>query len=233
MSVRLSVCVTFVVFTDCESCTRPISTNPGSMEASVYGLTRGTCFVARRLEVVAVAGLLWISLCVLGMADFFAFSFVTFFLFSFERTRSAASMRPLCLLFRSTGNEARPRDRSDLGLFLPAGKRASSYRGAYRVPLFNLSVCLSVCVCTVCVTIVVLIDCESCARPISTKPGSMETGEYGLTRGTRFVARRLEVVAVAGLLWIAWCVLGAAGYVVFFVFQIILFSSNSHGLLQV
>ena len=61
----------------------------------------------------------------------------------------------------------------------------------------------------------------------------METGEYGLTRGTRFVARRLEVVAVAGLLWIAWCVLGAAGYVVFFVFQIILFSSNSHGLLQV
>ena len=54
----LSVCITFVVFTDCESCTRPISTNPVSMEAGEYGLTRGTCFVARRLEVVAVAGLL-------------------------------------------------------------------------------------------------------------------------------------------------------------------------------
>ena len=51
--------------TDCESRTRPISTNPGSMEAGKYGLTRGTCFVARRLEVVAVAGLLWISWCVL------------------------------------------------------------------------------------------------------------------------------------------------------------------------
>ena len=54
----------------CESCTRPISTNPGSTEAGEYGLTRGTCFVARRLEVVAVAGLLWISWCVLGGADF-------------------------------------------------------------------------------------------------------------------------------------------------------------------
>ena len=40
----------------------------------------------------------------------------------------------------------------------------------------------------------------------------MEAGEYGLTRGTCFVARRLEVVAVAGLLWISWCVSGAAGF---------------------
>ena len=29
----VSVCVTFVIFTDCESCTRPISTNPGSVSA--------------------------------------------------------------------------------------------------------------------------------------------------------------------------------------------------------
>ena len=50
--------VTFVVFTDYERCTRPISTNPGSMEAAEYGLTHGMCFVARRLEVVAVTGLL-------------------------------------------------------------------------------------------------------------------------------------------------------------------------------
>ena len=68
--VSVSVCVTFVVFTDCESCTRPISTNPGSMEAVEYGLTRGTCFVASHLGVVAVAGLLWISWCVLGGAGF-------------------------------------------------------------------------------------------------------------------------------------------------------------------
>ena len=50
-----------VFFTGCEICTRPISTNPGSMEADDYGLTRGACFVARRLEVVAVVELLWIS----------------------------------------------------------------------------------------------------------------------------------------------------------------------------
>ena len=65
MCVRLSVCVCviFAVFTDCESCTKPISKNPGSMEAGQYELTRGTCFVARRLEVVTVVGLLWVSLC--------------------------------------------------------------------------------------------------------------------------------------------------------------------------
>ena len=58
----------------------PISINPGSMEAGEYGLTRGTCFAAHRLEVVAVAGLLWISCCVLGGADFFVFLFRFFFL---------------------------------------------------------------------------------------------------------------------------------------------------------
>ena len=58
LSVLLCVCVTFVVFTDCESCKRPISTNPGSMESNEYGLTRGMNCVARRLEVVAVAGLM-------------------------------------------------------------------------------------------------------------------------------------------------------------------------------
>ena len=57
----------------------------------------------------------------------------------------------------------------------------------------------------------------------------MEASEYGLTRGTCFVARRLGMVAVTGLLWILWCVVGAAGFfVLFFVF----FSSNAHGLLQ-
>ena len=61
LSVGMCVRVcNIVVFTDCESCTRPISTNSESMEASEYGLTRETCFVVRRLEVVAVAGMLWI-----------------------------------------------------------------------------------------------------------------------------------------------------------------------------
>ena len=51
----------------------PISTNPGSMEVGECRQTRGTCFVARRFEVVGVAGLLWVSWCVLGGADFFVF----------------------------------------------------------------------------------------------------------------------------------------------------------------
>ena len=78
--MSVSVSVTFVVFTDYESCTRPISTNSGSMEAGEYGLRRGTCFVANRLEVFAVAELLWISWSVLGAAGFFLvfFSFVCF-----------------------------------------------------------------------------------------------------------------------------------------------------------
>ena len=73
------MCVTFVVFVDCESCTRPISTNLGSMKAVEYEQTRGTCFAARRLEVVAVTGLLWMSWCVSGGADFFVLFFYTFF----------------------------------------------------------------------------------------------------------------------------------------------------------
>ena len=55
----------------------------------------------------------------------------------------------------------------------------------------------------------------------------MEAGEYRVTRGTCLVARRLELVAVAVLLWISWCVLGGAGFFCLF------FSSNAHGLLQV
>ena len=57
----MGVRITFVVLTDCESCTRPISINPVSIEAGEYGLTRGTRFVSRGLEVVTVAGLIWVS----------------------------------------------------------------------------------------------------------------------------------------------------------------------------
>ena len=74
------------------------------MEAGEYGLTRGTCFVARRLEVVEVAGLLWTSWCVLDAAGVFRDIFSTFFFF--ERKRPAASIRPPCLIYLSTSNEA-------------------------------------------------------------------------------------------------------------------------------
>ena len=93
-------------------------------------------FVARRLEVVAVAGLLWISWCVLSVVGFrFHFRFLYF-----ERIQHTAVRGHLAscnsLLLRSS-NQARPRERSDRGRFLPIGKKASSYRGAYRVSLFE------------------------------------------------------------------------------------------------
>ena len=46
----------------------------------------------------------------------------------------------------------------------------------------------------------------------------MEAGEYGLTRGMLFFAHRLELVAVAGLMWVSRCVFGGAGF--FLVFQV-------------
>ena len=52
----------------------------------------------------------------------------------------------------------------------------------------------------------------------------MGPSEYGLTRGTCFFARRLDVVAVAGLMWVSWCVLGGAGF--FLVFQVTTFSNS-------
>ena len=117
--VCVRVCVTFVVFIDCESCTTSTSTNPGSMEAGKYGLMRGTCFVSHRLEVVAVAGLLWLSWCVLGGADFLVLCFSIFIFF--KRKRPAASMRPPCPFYLYTSNGARPKKQSDRGRFLPLG----------------------------------------------------------------------------------------------------------------
>ena len=64
-------------------------------------------------------------------------------------------------------------------------QKASSYRGAYRVPLFSLSVGICVSV-SACATFVVFAECKSCTMPVSTNPGSTEEGEYGLTRGTWF-----------------------------------------------
>ena len=78
------VCVSFVVFTHCESGSRRISITPESGEAREHGLTRGTCSVTRREEVAAVAELLWNYWCVLGAAGFRVYLFV----FSF-RTHTA------------------------------------------------------------------------------------------------------------------------------------------------
>ena len=104
-------------------------------EAGEYGLVmRGTCFVASRLEVVAVAGLLWISGFVLGGADFFGF-FVFSFFFFFERTRPAASMRTSCRVYLSASDEARPTERSDRDRFLPLEQKSLFI--PYRMPLFN------------------------------------------------------------------------------------------------
>ena len=66
--------IELVVLTDCESCTRPTSTNPGSIEAGEHALTCGASVLALRLEVVTVAGLLWIQWCVFGVADSFMLS---------------------------------------------------------------------------------------------------------------------------------------------------------------
>ena len=112
---------------------RPVSTNPGCMEeACECGLTRGMCFVALRLEVVAVAGLLWIysAVCFFRVSWDFVFFCCSF---SFLRTHTACckheATSSLIYLSTSNDNEARPRERN--------GKKASSYRRAYRVPLFN------------------------------------------------------------------------------------------------
>ena len=82
------------------------------MEAGKYGLTRGTCFVTRRLEVVQVAGLLRISLCVLGGAGLFVF-FFSDFVFFFERTRPAVSMTPPCLSYLSSSMSCASSSASD------------------------------------------------------------------------------------------------------------------------
>ena len=117
--------------------------------------------------------------------------------FSSERTRPAAIMKPPCLIFVSTSDDA---------VSCLWGKKRLRPEVRTGCHGFNsLSVCLSVRLC-VCVTFVVHIDCESCTRPISTNPGYVEAGKHGLTHGTCIVARRLEVVAVAGLLLISWCV---------------------------
>ena len=87
----------------------------------------------------------------------------------------------------------------------------------------RLSICLSMCMFNTRR----FSDCKSCTRPIPTNLGSMETGEYRLTRGTCSVAWRLELDAIAGL-----PCRGVAGFRVFF-FRFMFFERNAHSLLQV
>ena len=68
------------------------------------GLPSGTCFTARRHEVVAVAGLLWIYfvVCFLSGRISYFFRFICF-----ERTRPTASTRQPCLMYLSTSTGVR------------------------------------------------------------------------------------------------------------------------------
>ena len=90
---------------------------------------------------------------------------------------------------------------------MPKSKNALGRFAAYRVALFNLSVCECVCV-----KFVVLLVARAVRGRFSQNPGSMEAGEYGLTRGLCFLECRLELDAVAGLLWISWCDMGEAEF---------------------
>ena len=92
---------------------RPISTNLRCTEEECeYGLPSGTCFTARRLEVVVVAGLLWMYFVVCFFSVWCDF---VFFSFSLLRTHTA--------YFKSEATLPH------VPLYL--------YRGVYRVPLFN------------------------------------------------------------------------------------------------
>ena len=96
------MCVTLIVIPDYQGCTRPITTNPGSMESGVYGLTRRTCSIACRFDCTrspgfcGFLGVFWVG----RIFPCFFYDFVFF-----ERTRPAASMRPLCHRYLSTGRE--------------------------------------------------------------------------------------------------------------------------------
>ena len=147
-------------------------------------------------RVVAVTGLLRAPCCVFGWGGISLFLFLRFFFF--EHTRPAASTRPRFASFTSL-------------VVMTQGRRSEATEsvGAFRAkkPLHtgvrtgcHCLICLSVCVCVCDIEFVVFTDCDSCTRQISTNPGPMEAGEYGLSRGTCFAARRLELVAVTGLI---------------------------------
>ena len=106
----LSACMCNICrFSDCESCTRPSSTNSGSMEAGECGVMSGTCFIARPLKVVVMAALQWISWCVVGGAGFSMFSVSCIFK-SVEPEQSASTREGATTAGQSAYRELAPRD---------------------------------------------------------------------------------------------------------------------------
>ena len=103
MCLSVCVCATFVVFTDCESCTRSIFHKPG-----IYGSVRvwaNASDVFRRTPSRGVRGrraAVDFVVC-FGRGEFFRVFFFDFFFF--ERTRPAANMRPPCFIYLSTSNQ--------------------------------------------------------------------------------------------------------------------------------
>ena len=101
-----------------------------------------------------------------------------------------------------------------------------------------LSVCLPVClsvsdsvclfVCVLFTVYVVFPDYENCARPISTNPGSIETGDHWITCVACFVARPQGFRGRWAAVELVVCC-GCVGVSCLFV----VFPSNGHGLLQV
>ena len=117
------------------------------------------------------------------------------------------------------------RGSEETGHLLPLGQNVSSYRGAYMVPVFKLSVGM----CVTLNNLFLLIATAVRGRFPQTRHLWKRTS-VGESVG-RFFARRLEVVAFAGLLRLSWCVPGGVLFFVFF-FRLF-FSSNAHGLLHV
>ena len=97
------------------------------------------------------------------------------------------------------------------------GKRASSWRGAYKLPVLDKTVGVSACLLFTALSVNVsyfriISDCEGCAWTISTNLVSTDSGGLGLPCRNCFVVRSLELVPIAPLLRFRWCVLNAAGF---------------------
>ena len=101
ISRPFDICVTFVVLADCESCTRPISTNPGIYGGSGRVWTNAWDVFRRtpsrggrgRRDAADFVGYFGCG----GISNLF---FSLFFFFG--RTRPAASMKSPCLIYLST-----------------------------------------------------------------------------------------------------------------------------------
>ena len=136
-----------------------------------YELPSGTCFPARRLEVVAVAGLLWIYFVVCFFSVWWDFVFLFFVFFTsnahglLQVRGKLASCTSLLVMRQGRGSKATE------AVFCIQAKRLF-IPGCVQGAIIQL---FCPCLC-VCVTFVVFTDCESCTRPISTNPGFYESG---------------------------------------------------------